>query len=250
MNVRQNLISAEKYSLKCPYSMTPKYIIVHNTANDASAANEIAYMIRNDNEVSFHYAVDDKEIVQGVPENRNTWNCGDGSGVNAGNRNGIAVEICYSKSGGDRFTAAEQLAAKFIASKLKEYGWGIDKVKKHQDFNGKYCPHRTLDLGWQRFLNMINTELGGTDAIPAQTVNKTVKELTGVSNVSKGDKDRGVQAYQAILVRLGYDTGGVDGIFGSKTYAAVKAYQQSKGLSADGIIGVNTGTALCREIVG
>ena len=54
--------------------MTPTRVVVHNTANDAPAANEIAYMIRNDNEVSFHYAVDDQEVVQGVPENRNTWN--------------------------------------------------------------------------------------------------------------------------------------------------------------------------------
>ena len=50
--------------------MAPTRVVVHNTANDAPAANEIAYMIRNDNEVSFHYAVDDQEVVQGIPENR------------------------------------------------------------------------------------------------------------------------------------------------------------------------------------
>ncbi|MDV4149399.1 hypothetical protein R0131_00970 [Clostridium sp. AL.422] len=32
-------------------------------------------------------------------------------------------------------------------------------MKKHQDFSGKYCPHRTLDMGWQRFLNIIQTEI-------------------------------------------------------------------------------------------
>jgi N-acetylmuramoyl-L-alanine amidase len=35
-------------------------------------------MIRNDNKVSFHYAIDDIEIVQGIPENRNAWHAGDG----------------------------------------------------------------------------------------------------------------------------------------------------------------------------
>lgn len=138
--------------------MTPEFIVVHNTGNDASAANEIAYMIRNDNQVSFHYAIDDKEIIQGIPENRNAWHSGDGKSGD-GNRKGLSLEICYSKSGGERFLEAEKLAAKFIASKLKEKGWGIDKVKKHQDFSGKYCPHRTLDLGWNRFLNMIKEEL-------------------------------------------------------------------------------------------
>ena len=137
--------------------MNPEFIVVHNTANDASAKNEVAYMINNNNKVSFHYAIDDKEIVQGIPENRNAWHAGDGNGQ--GNRKGIGIEICYSKSGGTRFIEAEKLAAKFIAFKLNEKGWGIDKVKKHQDFSGKYCPHRTLDMGWQRFLDMIQNEL-------------------------------------------------------------------------------------------
>ena len=158
MEVRQMLVDKSKYNIKCPYSMTPTRIVVHNTANDASANNEIKYMISNNNEVSFHYAVDDKEVVQGIPTNRNAWHAGDGNGT--GNRKGIAVEICYSKSGGDRFIKAEQNAAKFIASLLKEKDWGIDKVTKHQDYSGKYCPHRTLDMGWERFLNMIRSELG------------------------------------------------------------------------------------------
>jgi N-acetylmuramoyl-L-alanine amidase CwlA len=158
MKVIQNLVPASKYNIKCPYPMTPEFIVVHNTANDANAANEVAYMIRNDNKVSFHYAVDDKAIVQGIPEDRNAWHAGDGTN-GRGNRKGLSIEICYSKSGGQRFIEAEKLTAKFIAYKLKEKGWGIDRVKKHQDFSGKYCPHRTLDMGWQRFLDMVKSEL-------------------------------------------------------------------------------------------
>lgn len=156
--IRKNLVASNKYSIKCPYEMKPTRIVVHNTANDASAANEIAYMIRNNNEVSFHYAVDDKEIVQGVPENRNTWNAGDG-GNGKGNREGISIEICYSKSGGSRFTKAQANTAEFVAYLLKQYGWGIDKVTKHQDYNGKYCPHRTLDQGWDKFIAQVNSYL-------------------------------------------------------------------------------------------
>jgi N-acetylmuramoyl-L-alanine amidase CwlA len=133
-------------------------IVVHNTANDASARNEASYMISNNQEVSFHYAVDDKEVVQGIPENRNAWHSGDGAN-GKGNREGIAIEICYSKSGGDRFVKAEQNAVNLIAELLKRYGWGVDRVTKHQDYNGKYCPHRTLDLGWDRFINMIQAKL-------------------------------------------------------------------------------------------
>ena len=161
LTIRKNLLPTSKYPIKSPYTMTPTGICVHNTANDASAWNEIAYMVRNNLQVSFHYAVDDKEAVQGLPENRNGWHAGDGNGD--GNRKHIGVEICYSKSGGERFMKAEQNAVLLIVDILKRYKWGIDRVKKHQDFSGKYCPHRTLDLGWQRFLNMIKAELEGKD---------------------------------------------------------------------------------------
>ena len=158
MEIKQNLVDKNKYPIKCPYEMSAEFIVVHNTANDASAENEVKYMIGNNNKVSFHYAVDDKEVVQGIPEDRNAYHAGDGSN-GKGNRKGIAIEICYSKSGGEKFEKAEKLASEFIAMKLKEKGWGIDKVKKHQDFSNKYCPHRTLDLGWERFLNKIKSHL-------------------------------------------------------------------------------------------
>ena len=158
MNIIKNIVPKDKYNIKCPYSMTPSRIVVHNTANDATARNEIAYMISNNQEVSFHYAVDDKEVVQGIPENRNAWHCGDGSS-GKGNREGVAIEICYSKSGGNRFNQAEQNAVDLIVSILKKYNWSVDKVTKHQDYNGKYCPHRTLDMGWDRFIKMIEAKL-------------------------------------------------------------------------------------------
>ena len=77
---KQNLVASENYSIKCPYSMTAEFI-VHNTANDGTAQNEVAYMIGNKNQVSFHYAVDDQEVVQGIPITGNTWHAGDGAMV-------------------------------------------------------------------------------------------------------------------------------------------------------------------------
>ena len=151
--IKENLVPKDKYAIKCPYTRTPTRVVIHNTANDAPAANEISYMRYNDLEISFHYAVDDVNIVQGIPENRNAWASGDRHGK--GNMEGIHIEICYSKSGGEKFDKAEQNAAEFTASLLKKYGWGIDKVTKHRDYDGKYCPHRTLDRGWQRFLSMV-----------------------------------------------------------------------------------------------
>lgn len=155
MNIIKNLVDKGKYNIKCPFVMKATRIVVHETANDASAENEIAYMRRNNNEASFHFAVDDKQAVQGIPLDRNAWHAGDGNGK--GNREGIAIEICYSKSGGERWQKSVDNAAQLIAELLKERGWGVDKVTKHQDYSGKNCPHRILEsYGWNNFITLIN----------------------------------------------------------------------------------------------
>jgi N-acetylmuramoyl-L-alanine amidase len=123
MKIRQNLVSTSKWNIKCPYPMNPTRIVIHNTANDASANNEIAYMISNNEYTSFHFAVDDIEVVQGLLLDRNGWHAGDGNGK--GNREGIGIEICYSKSGGDRFIKAEQNCAELVAQLLKETRLGL-----------------------------------------------------------------------------------------------------------------------------
>ena len=146
MNIKQNLLNSSKYNLKCPYEMKPKYITIHNTANDASAANEIAYMISNNNQTSFHLAVDDKEAIQGVPFNRSTWNAGDGS-RGSGNRESISIEICYSKSGGTKFNKAVENCVELVAQLIEKYDIPLANIKYHQDWSGKYCPHRLLDSG-------------------------------------------------------------------------------------------------------
>ncbi|QPA60708.1 N-acetylmuramoyl-L-alanine amidase family protein [Lysinibacillus sphaericus] len=159
---KQSFLPSSKYSIKAPYTMVPQFITVHNTANDAPAANEISYMNSNNNQVSYHVAVDDKEVIQAIPFNRNAWHCGDGGGstdpnaLKKGNRRSIGIEICYSKTGGVRYGVAEENAVQYIAKLLKQYGWGIERVKKHQDWNGKYCPHRILSEDrWGSFLKRI-----------------------------------------------------------------------------------------------
>lgn len=184
LSIFQSLVPKEKWDIKCPYAMKPEYIVVHNTANDASARNEISYMTRNNNEVSFHYAVDDKEVIQGILDNRNAWHTGDGA-YGTGNRKGIAIEICFSKSGGVKFDKAEQNAAELIAMKMKEYNIPISKVKRHYDFatDKKRCPHRTMDKGWERFLDMVQKAYDGSKpaskptAKPKPAVKKTVEQI-------------------------------------------------------------------------
>lgn len=62
-------------------------------------------------------------------------------------------------------------------------------------------------------------------------------------NIQKGAQGNSVKAIQYALNQLGYGNSGtskVDGIFGSGTQSAVKAFQRAMGISADGIVGKNT----------
>ena len=59
-----------------------------------------------------------------------------------------------------------------------------------------------------------------------------------------GSSGTQVRTLQTKLNNWGYDAGTVDGIFGSKTQAAVKRFQQKNGLIADGIVGSKTAAAL------
>lgn len=163
MKIEKKYISSNLYKTKSPYSMTPEYITIHNTANDASADNEYTFMTKTNaaSNTGWHIVVDDVKAIYAVPLDRNSWHAGDGAN-GTGNRKSIGIEICYSKSGGARYMQAEENCVQLVASLLKKYGWGIDRVKKHQDWSGKYCPHRILaENRWESFKTRIQQAMGG-----------------------------------------------------------------------------------------
>lgn len=61
---------------------------------------------------------------------------------------------------------------------------------------------------------------------------------------SRGSSGAKVKEIQAKLKKWGYYTGAIDGIYGSKTVAAVKYFQRTNGLKVDGVCGKQTLAAL------
>ena len=92
-----------------------------------------------------------------------------------------------------------------------------------------------------------NDKTNSTAAKPAVTPTKTSRAESVVitmDTIRKGDKGTQVKVMQWLLSLNGYNVGTIDGIFGSNTLKAVKAYQTAKGLEVDGVVGKNTWTKL------
>ncbi len=65
-----------------------------------------------------------------------------------------------------------------------------------------------------------------------------------------GNRGEPVKALQLRLTQLGFNTRGADGAFGPNTASAVKAFQRSRGLAADGVVGPATWNKLGIKVSG
>ena len=98
-----------------------------------------------------------------------------------------------------------------------------------------YVEPASLTPTWVHFDKRFGTPACGTAGYPI---------------VKRGSISTYVLIAQDDLNTLGFTAGGLDGIFGSRTQEAVRRYQQSRGLTADGIVGCNTWRSLQEDVVG
>lgn len=104
---------------------------------------------------------------------------------------------------------------------------------------------------WDEWAELVNTvydvtEGGSVHELPVQdnphagSTTPSKSEVMTMQTIRKGSRGTQVKVLQWLLNENGFDAGKVDGIFGSGTEKALKAYQAKKGLTADGICGKNT----------
>jgi hypothetical protein len=87
-------------------------------------------------------------------------------------------------------------------------------------------------------------EWGLLSAVDYSGVTDEVIVLDTVKTLRKGDSGLTVKWLQELLLAAGHELGKADGVFGSKTEAAVRAFQRDAGLVVDGIAGRLTLAAL------
>lgn len=79
---------------------------------------------------------------------------------------------------------------------------------------------------------------------------KSADDAEAATVYKQGSTGQMVKTIQTKLKNWGYYTGSIDGIFGSKTTAAVKYFQRVNGLTADGIVGKQTAAAMGITLAG
>ena len=81
----------------------------------------------------------------------------------------------------------------------------------------------------------------GARALAAEAPTAVAAPAAGATpRLENGDRGPAVADLQSRLQDAGFDPGGIDGIFGSRTEAAVRGYQDSRGIGVDGIVGPRT----------
>lgn len=148
-----------KGKLRPGTKITPTSITIHSTGNpNSTAKNERGWLTNPSNTriASWHICVDEKEAIEAIPLNEVAYHAGSATG----NTTSISIEICESGNREKTLSNAVVLTAKL----LKERGWGIDKLKRHYDWNGKICPrilHPNNWAGWEKFKQDVQKVLLG-----------------------------------------------------------------------------------------
>lgn len=164
------------------------------------------------------------------------WNKG-----NAGNAELAAADSMYK---GDKYTLTDSKGNKYSNMTYNSTNdtWSNGKVTiSGSDISGADIVNNTITTKKD-----LSSKPTPTTPTPTSTPAETypygkASETSG--NIKQGAKGNAVKAIQYALNKLGYGNSGtssVDGIFGSNTAKAVRAFQKAMGIKQDGIVGKNT----------
>lgn len=228
-------VPTSKYSSRQGYS--PRRFILHHTAGGGNQGNINLLAGRPDYEVSCNYlSLTTGEIVSIVPEEYRAWTTGWEA-----DRDSITQETVNTGGAPDWPVSAQQIenVAQLVADCSRRYGWGRIgygvNFFVHQNFNATACPGPTLMGAITSIVNRANDLLGETGWQPAPSGGNGYPSGT-YNGYSISEIQRRLGAAEFPV--------DVDDVYGPDTTAKVVAFQRSRGLDADGIVGSDTWGAL------
>lgn len=199
-------------------------ITIHETGNVAPGAHAQAHANLQSNgnsrEASWHYQIDDQQVIQSFPDTAICWHAG------KGNSQSIGVEICVNSDG--NYKKALENTILFVGLLMARYQLNENQVVQHHFWTGKDCPHflrrGTKGMNWGQFIAKLKEAKRSTDYTAVLKYGQTGDQVT---------------FYQKKLQAIGYKID-VDGSFGPAMLAVVRQFQQDYGLDVDGLLGPKT----------
>lgn len=179
VKIRKDLVSSSVIkNASYGYGNPKSHIVIHETANQKPGADAAAHARLqkggNSRAASWHYTVDDKEIVQSFPDDVKCWHSG-----SAYNSKSIGIEICVNSDG--NFKKAVQNAAELTKYLMKKYGIPVKNVITHNVCTGKDCPHflrsGSKGITWNGFLNMLDGKVSVKE--PSKSTSSAPKKSAG-----------------------------------------------------------------------
>ena len=201
--------------------------------------------------------------VQTMPWNYKPWGCGSGSKGSLNNTH-IQFEICDDGYKSEAyFHQVYEEACQLTAYLCTLYGLNplgtfmyngveVPVITSHGESHDLKLGNNHGDpLKWLKMYGKTMDDVrrdvaaimnGKTETVKPTPAVKT--NAIGLRTLRNGDKGEDVKALQILLNGMGFNCGTADGIFGSKTGAAVEKFQKKYGLAADKIAGIQTWSKL------
>ncbi len=148
-----------------------KGIIIHwtsNTNKGADAQAHFNYFQDHDVQASAHYMVDDKKIIQIIPDDEVAYHVGSryykpiGESIMEGalspNYFLIGIEMCVNSD--SIWENTYKNTVDLTRYLLQKHNLNSNQIWRHWDITGKDCPKmmcESEDEAWYRFLNIVNT---------------------------------------------------------------------------------------------
>ena len=219
-------------------------------------------------------------VAETLPHDVACWGAGGGSkgSYNYNPHAYLQFEICQgSATDAEYYWQAIGVAEEYCAHLCRLYGWSADQITSHKEAHaaGYASNHgdpqsymRHFDDDMNKFRARVAMHLNGAETPAGAPAHKDGQESTqpagtatagkidantsstgkgnvyAMKTIRQGSKGTQVKVLQWLLTNAGHDCGTIDGICGTKTVAAIKAYQQANGLAVDGIAGRKTWAAL------
>lgn len=180
-------INKEFISTKNTYTgqNRPEYIVVHETDNfskGAGARRHAEAQAAGHLSTSVHYYAGSDGIYQAAAHTDGTYSVGREYGgshsiKDANNRNTINIEICVNADGD--YAKARQNAIELVKRLIAETGIPADRVVRHFDAKGKYCPRKMMDNPalWEDFKAQIVKEAPSAKPQEVQPSQGTVRAI-------------------------------------------------------------------------